>query len=137
MVKVLIVTHGPLAGAFRESCKMFFGEADQVIAAVELYPADGPETLKEKIERKITEIDDGSGVLIFVDIFAGTTFNMAALSIEEMKQTHKLESYSGVNMPLLIEVLPNCSVSTLEQLKDDVASIAPDTIVNLRTALDI
>lgn len=137
MVKLLIVTHGPLAGALRESSKMFFGEAGEVIEAVELFPTDSPEALKEKIEEKIREIDDGSGVLIFVDIFAGTTFNMVALSIEEMKETHKLESYSGVNMPLLIEVLPNCSVSTLEQLKDDVASIAPDTIVNLRTALDI
>lgn len=137
MVKILIIAHGPLAEAFKESAKMFFGEAAEAIEAIGLFPADSPESLKEKIEQKITEMDDGSGVLIFVDIFAGTTFNMAALSIEEMKQDHKIESYSGVNMPLLIEVLPNCSTSTLEQLKNDVASIAPDTIVNLRTALDI
>jgi len=137
MVKVLIVTHGPLASAMKESAKMFCGDAADGIGTVELFPSDSPETLKEELKKSIQTMDDGSGVLIFVDIFAGTTYNMAAVAIEELKQAHKLECFTGVNMPLLIEVLPNCPVGTLEELKDSVAEIARDTIIDLRSTLDI
>lgn len=136
MVKVLIITHGPLASALKESAKMFCAVAED-IATIELFPFDSPEMLKDKITELIQAIDDGSGVLIFVDIFAGTTSNMAAVAIEELKQTHKLECFSGVNMPLLIEALPNCHVCTLAELRASVAEVAQDTIIDLRHSLDI
>lgn len=137
MVKLLVITHGPLASAFKESTKMFCGDAADVIEPIELFPSDSPESLKEKIEGKVREVDDGSGVFMFVDIFAGTTFNMAAVVIEELKEKHKLECFTGVSLPLLIEVVPNCEFSTLEELKASVLEIAEDTIIDLRAALEI
>ena len=84
MVNILIVTHGPLAGAFKESARMIFGDAVEKLETIGLFPSESPEQLQQKIEEKVNEIDTGDGVLIFVDIFAGSPFNMTALAVDKL-----------------------------------------------------
>ena len=130
MIKILIVTHGPLAQALKESSAMFFGSMSNDVETIGLYPTDNPEDLVEAI-------DTGDGVLVLVDIFAGSPFNMTALAIDELKEAHKLQCYTGVNMPFLMEALSSCNSMELDQLTTHLADIGRDTIVNLRKALDI
>lgn len=137
MVKILIVTHGPLAQALKESAKMFFGSAADGLETIGLFPQDSPETLQAKIKESVERIDEGSGVLIFVDIFAGSPFNTTALAIDELKEQHALHCYTGVNMPLLMEALASSSTMELEALRGHLGAIAKDTIVDLRKALEI
>ena len=138
MVHILIVTHGPLADAFKDSTKLFFGdEMAERIQTIGLFPSNSPEELKDRIEETIRKIDDGGGVVIFVDMFAGSPFNITALSIDEMQKDHKLECYTGVNMPLVMEALAKSSSLTLEELKDALDKIAEKSIVNLKKALDL
>lgn len=137
MVKILIVTHGPLAQALKESSAMFFGSMSNDVETIGLYPTDNPEDLKEAICEKVESIDNGDGVMVFVDIFAGSPFNMTALAIDELKDAHQIQCYTGVNMPFLMEALSSCNSMKLEELTKHLADIAKDTIVNLRTALDI
>ena len=111
MIKILIVTHGPLAQALKESSAMFFGSMSNDVETIGLYPTDNPEDLKEAICEKVEAIDTGDGVLVLVDIFAGSPFNMEALS--------------------------SCNSMELDQLTTHLADIGRDTIVNLRKALDI
>ena len=47
MIKILIVTHGPLAQALKESSAMFFGSMSNDVETIGLYPTDNPEDLKE------------------------------------------------------------------------------------------
>lgn len=75
--------------------------------------------------------------MVFVDIFAGSPFNMTAVAIDELKEAHKLQCYTGVNMPFLMEALSSCNSMALDQLSAHLGDIAKDTIVNLRKALDI
>ena len=49
MIKILIVTHGPLAQALKESSAMFFGSMSNDVETIGLYPTDNPEDLKEAI----------------------------------------------------------------------------------------
>ena len=51
MVHILIVTHGPLAQALKESSAMFFGSATDDLETLGLFPTDSPEALKDKISR--------------------------------------------------------------------------------------
>ena len=137
MIKILIVTHGPLAQALTESSAMFFGSMSNDVETIGLYPTDNPEDLKEAICEKVEAIDTGDGVLVLVDIFAGSPFNMTALAIDELKEAHKLQCYTGVNMPFLMEALSSCNSMELDQLTTHLADIGRDTIVNLRKALEI
>ena len=120
MVRIMIVTHGPLAQAFKESAAMFFGSAADNLVTLGLFPTD-----------------NGEGVLVFVDIFAGSPFNMTAMAIDELKENHKIQCFTGVNMPVLMEALGSCETMSLEELREDVASTAQESIVDLRKSLDI
>ena len=59
MIKILIVTHGPLAQALKESSAMFFGSMSNDVETIGLYPTDNPEDLKEAICEKVEAIDTG------------------------------------------------------------------------------
>lgn len=137
MIRILIVTHGELASALKTSSKMFFGEMSDTLETIGLFPTDSPDSLQVKIKEKINEIDDGSGILIFVDIFAGSPFNNVAIVLDELKEDHKLQCFTGVNMPLLMETLASCQTMDIESLTDHLEKVSKDTIVNLRKALDI
>lgn len=116
---------------------MFFGSMSNDVETIGLYPTDNPEDLKEAICERVEAIDTGDGVMVFVDIFAGSPFNMTAVAIDELKEAHKLQCYTGVNMPFLMEALSSCNSMELDQLSAHLGDIAKDTIVNLRKALDI
>ena len=137
MVNILIVTHGPLAQAFKESSRMFFGDAVDALETIGLAVGESPEQLKNEIIEKIDAMDTGDGVLIFVDIFAGSPFNMVALAIDEKKESHQLECFTGGNMPIVMEALSSASTMKMNDLKQHLKSISKDTIVDLRASLDI
>ncbi len=137
MIKILIVTHGQLAEGLKESARMFFGDMVDELNTLGLFPGDSPEDLQKKITNKINEIDQGDGVLVFVDIFAGSPFNVTAISIDELKESHQLACFTGVNMPLLMEALGSCQAMGLNELINHLEEISSSTIVNLRKALEI
>lgn len=135
MTKLLIITHGPLAEAFKESAEMFFGDTANQITAIGLYPTKNPDELKTEIEAAIEEVEDD--YLFFVDIFAGTPFNMVAMAIEEIKETKNLECFTGINMPLLMEALASKEAMNLAELVEHIEETAPTTIVNMRKTLEL
>jgi PTS system mannose-specific IIA component len=136
MVKLMIVTHGPMADAMKESAAMFFGDVND-IETIGLFPNDSLEELQNKINNAIKRIDDGDGSLIFVDIFGGSPFNAAALTLSELKESYKLQCIAGVNMPLLMEAFSMRSFMTLDELVSHLESVAESTISNVRTKLDL
>lgn len=137
MIKILVVTHGQLAEGLKESARMFFGDMVDDLNTVGLFPGDSPETLQNKVVQKINEIDDGDGVLVFVDIFAGSPFNVTAIVIDELKESHKLACFTGVNMPLLMEALGCCQTMKLDEMVAHLEEISSSTIINLRKTLEI
>lgn len=137
MVKFLIVTHGPLAGAFKESARMFFGDEVEKINTIGLFPEDSVDALKDKIIESIKKNYTEDGIMIFVDIFAGSPFNMTALAMNEiMAEYPKLACYTGINMPLLMEALPCSEFMTLEEIGNQIESQAANSVINVRKALE-
>ncbi|MGM0103339.1 PTS system, mannose-specific IIA component [Enterococcus sp. AZ141] len=135
MIKLIIVTHGPLADAFKESGAMFFGDQVDQVATIGLLPTKSPEVLEEEIKAAVVQ----SGMkecLIFVDILAGTPFNVVALMIEELKEYH-IECFAGVNMPIVMEALASKESMNVAELTEHIGEISAATIVNLRQTLEI
>ena len=62
---------------------------------------------------------------------------MAALAVEELKENHKIECFTGVNMPVLMEALTERESMTIEELTAYLEETSQGTVANLRKSLDI
>lgn len=100
MYKLMIVTHGPLASSFKETLKMFTSDVDD-IHAIGLTESGVEEFKSNVIEVTEKCYEEGKELLVLVDLFGGTPFNVSML---EIKSKYKnVEIIAGINLPLLIE----------------------------------
>ena len=138
MINILIATHGPLADALKESARMFFGDTADRITSVGLKSEEGIEEYKGRIAQAIIDHYEDDGMLIFVDIFAGTPFNTVAMVMDELKDDYPhLECFSGVNLVLLMEALGMIDNSDLKELAKHIEEMIPTSIVNVKKALEM
>mgnify|MGYP000268170875 CR=1 FL=1 len=101
MIGLVIVTHHELCESLIHVARMLYGKPEKTVG-VPLLEGEGLEELRDKVMKAIDEVNDGSGVLILVDIFGGTTMNVSALIAVERTD---VEIVSGVNIPMLLTVL--------------------------------
>ena len=97
MVGILVVSHGRLAQALISSVQFIVGNLKR-IKGVSIRPKDGEKEIKNRIQRKLTEVDDGDGVLILTDILGGTSTSSSLPFL----QNEKVEVVTGVNLPMLL-----------------------------------
>ena len=99
MIGILIVTHKELAEALMSVWDLILGRSEGV-QAVSLDPNDPPEVSRQKIQRGLTQINNGSGVIILTDMLGGTPSNLALPFLKE----GKVEVITGVNLPMLMKI---------------------------------
>ncbi len=97
MVGVLVVSHGGLAKALISSLQFLMGKQEK-IRAVSIWPTDGEKEIKDSIQKKIAEVNDGDGVVILTDVLGGTATNLSLPFLEN----EQVELVTGVNMPMLL-----------------------------------
>ena len=112
MISVIIGTHGIFSEEILKSAEMIFGTQENV-GSVTFKPGEGVDDLVEKYNKLISELDCKDGVLFMVDLFGGSPFNAA--SIIAMKNDN-MEIVTGVNLPMILEVLGRRDFSTLSEL---------------------
>ena len=111
MIGALVVTHGHLGQELVAAAEMIVGEISH-IKAVSIGWHDDVNDAQEDIEKHITEVDSGSGVLILTDMFGGTPSNIA-LSFHNPGMVDVL---TGVNLPMIIKIANQKEGDTLESL---------------------
>lgn len=112
MIGVILTGHGQIADGFVSGAKLVFGELENC-AAVNFTFDITPEQLEKDLEENINKLNTGEGVLILTDILGGTPFRTASLlSIKH----ENVKVISGVNFPLLLEVLSEREDSKLIDL---------------------
>ena len=97
MVGILIVSHGKLAEALISSVQFLIRNL-QRIKGVSISPKDREKEIKDRIQQKMAEVDDGDGVVISADVLGGTPTNLCLSFLKE----EKVEVVTGVNMPMLL-----------------------------------
>ena len=112
MISVIIGTHGMFSEEILKSAEMIFGTQENV-GSVTFKPGEGVENLVEKYNNLINELDSTDGVLFMVDLFGGSPFNAA--SMIAMKNDN-MEIVTGVNLPMILEVLGSRDFSSLSEL---------------------
>jgi len=106
----VIVTHGHLAGELLAAAEMIVGPISH-IAAVSIGWHDDVDAAREEVQRAITRVSQGAGVLLLTDMFGGTPTNIASMFLEE----GAVEVVTGVNLPMVIKL---ASFSTEEPLAE-------------------
>src|ERR1041384_5558824 len=95
----VIVTHGHLAGELLAAAEMIVGPIS-FITAVSIGWHDDVDAARDEVQRAITRVSQGAGVLLLTDMFGGTPTNIASMFLEE----GQVEVITGVNLPMVIKL---------------------------------
>ena len=118
MVSIILATHGDMAKGLIDSANMLVGNTDK-INVISLKPGVAPDAFLLDVEKTIKKVDDGSGVLAFVDIFGGTPNNTLYRAAAQCGI--KLKIVTGVNLPMILSVLTEFDENlSLEELAKNI-----------------
>jgi PTS system mannose-specific IIA component len=99
MIGILIVTHQELAEALISVWDLILGRQDGMVA-VSLDPNAPPEVSRQQIQRGLSQVNNGNGVVILTDMLGGTPSNLTLSFLQE----GKVEVITGVNLPMLMKL---------------------------------
>jgi PTS system mannose-specific IIA component len=99
MIGILIVTHQELAEALVRVWDLILGRQEGIVA-VSLDPSAPPETSRQQIQRGLSQVNNGNGVIILTDMLGGTPSNLTLSFLQE----GKVEVITGVNLPMLMKL---------------------------------
>lgn len=100
MVGVLLVTHSELGESFARNAEYIIGAQSKVVA-VSQQTGTGFQVLQAKVASHLTQLEDGDGVLILVDIYGGTPSKVALSFVGQ----RKVAVVTGLNTAMLLKVL--------------------------------
>jgi len=107
----VIVTHGHLAGELLAAAEMIVGPISH-IAAVSIGWHDDVDAARDEVQRAITRVSEGAGVLLLTDMFGGTPTNIASMFLEE----GAIEVVTGVNLPMVIKLATSAGEESLAEI---------------------
>jgi PTS system mannose-specific IIA component len=99
MIGILIVTHQELAEALISVWDLILGRQEGIVA-VSLDPSASPEDSHQQIQRGLSQVNGGNGVIILTDMLGGTPSNLTLSFLQE----GKVEVVTGVNLPMLMKL---------------------------------
>jgi PTS system mannose-specific IIA component len=132
LVGVLIVSHGKLAEALIVSVQFLVGNL-QKVKGVSIGPKDREEEIKDRIQEKITEVDDGDGVVILTDLLRGTPTNLCLSFLER----ERVEVVTGANVPMLLTLLSYRKGRSLEEISKLTKKSGRRSIVLAKSVLSL
>ena len=132
MIPIILVTHGPFAKSIIESSEMLVGKSEK-LEAISLCPNDSFEGFQEEIILKAEELDEGTGVLILVDVLGGSPYNAAAKSLFQ----GNIVCLTGLNLSLLLTALDQREYCDLKQLVTECKAAATANIVDVREFISV
>lgn len=100
MFDVILVSHGPLAGAMLETAGLLCGEQERV-KTFGLYPGDSIDEFFETICASIDESLGRGEVLVITDIQLGSPFNVCCRAMAGRRFRH----ITGMSLPVVTQVL--------------------------------
>lgn len=112
----VVVTHGHLAGELLAAAEMIVGPIS-FITAVSIGWHDDVDAARDEVQRAITRVSQGAGVLLLTDMFGGTPTNIASMFLDD----NNVEVVTGVNLPMVIKL---ASQTTSESLVDTARKVA-------------
>ena len=107
----VVVTHGQFANELLAAAETIIGPIRH-IASVSIGWHDDVDAASNEVERAITRVSEGRGVLLLTDMFGGTPTNIAAMFLKE----GEVEVVTGVNLPMVVKLASQSGEETLAEL---------------------
>ena len=129
MKGILLLSHGDMAKAMLQSSSIFFGDDIKQVEALDFQMTDDCDLFEEKIGKCIERIDDGDGVIILTDLYAGTPAHKTTKYLAD----GKVDVICGMNLPLFIELINKREMGEIdidELVEIGQQSILPWRIIN-------
>ena len=95
----VVVTHGQFATELVAAAEMIIGPVAHV-TAISIGWQDDVDAARDEVERAISRVSRGAGVLLLTDMFGGTPTNIASMFLSE----GEVEVVTGVNLPMVIKL---------------------------------
>ena len=105
------MTHGHLAGELLSAAEMIIGPISY-ITAVSIGWHDDVDAARDEVQRAMTRVSQGAGVLLLTDMFGGTPTNIASMFLEE----GRVEVVTGVNLPMVIKLAGQSGRESLSEI---------------------
>ena len=103
MIGVLVVSHEPLGTALIRCTRHIYGRLPPQLAALDVIPDEDPQLACQAARELLLRINDGTGVIVFTDLFGATPSRIA----RTLADPHRVAVIAGVNLPLLVKALNN------------------------------
>lgn len=116
MIGILVVTHGDFGKQLVKSAELILGSQSHY-ETLGLFHGDNIDQFGQRIMEKIKSLDDGDGVLAFVDLYGGSPFNAITLNFKKLTAKYKLQCITGVNLPMILEAFSSRQFCQIEELK--------------------
>ena len=119
MVGILIVSHGSFAAGLLSAVELIAGKQEKV-TTIGLHHEDGVEEFETKVNQALEDLDDGDGVLVFVDILGGTPSNVIFRSLAK----REFKAIAGMNMAMVVQAVMMRDSMEKEELYKFVLEVA-------------
>ena len=111
MVGILLVAHNALGESFVDCIRHIFGRTPHNLRVLSVLADDEPQQKVTEGLEIIEHIDSGKGVIVLVDVFGATPYNIA----RQLCTREHVRGVAGLNLPMLLRVV-NSSKKTLPEL---------------------
>lgn len=127
MIGILIITHGGLGdcllgAATHVMCKPSLATLN--VRTVAVQPDSDRPALEAELKSLVNVLNDGTGVLVFSDIYGATPSNLAA----SLLTPGRVEGFAGVNLPMLVRALSSRE-QTLSAVVTKLKEVAGESVV--------
>src|SRR6184192_2615701 len=127
----VVVSHGQVANELLAAAEAVVGDLNHIVA-VSIGWHDDVEMARTEIERAISQVSDGNGVLVLTDMFGGTPTNIAAMFLKQ----DEVEIVTGVNLPMVIKLATLNREVSLQELAKEVEDEGKDAICRAGVLLE-
>lgn len=129
---IILASHGPFAQGALECAQMLMGEQENVHIISVLIDSN-IDMLRQEMQSCYSQLNQGNGVIILVDIMGGTPCNLAS---ELLISHNDVLLFCGFNIPVLLEVLNNRE-GTLNDVKQAIGDIFPQSCIDVKQLLNV
>jgi len=131
MIAILLGTHGKFSEEILKSAEMILGKQKN-IATITFLPGEDADDLKRKYVDTLKTLQCEDGMLVLVDLFGGSPFNVANRMIYNKKN---MDIITGINIPMLLEVILAREKSNVYELAQIAISTGQLGIKSLKETL--
>lgn len=131
MTHIIMVSHGEYVQAMIRSAELIVGEQENV-TAFGFNLGDSVDQLRESIADELKRVQRNNDVLVLTDMFSGSPFN----AVSSLMQEYYFHHITGINLPLLLEILMARDEASIEELCGNVMEKAKDTVVYVNKFLE-